>query len=266
MTDYRLALMAGADIPIPELQLIIHVPVIKDIAYMGEKEFFTAMQYLCIEKESLIQDESLLQSMTNFQVLMKVLGQTQDKEKKTMISTLLTILFPGYNSIITPRSIVLNATDNSGHTVMIDDNNFEMFKGVLKEVLCVNSLFQRENIVYNPGNARAKEIADKLMRGRRKIAEINSQKQNGESILVRYISILTVARVASLNDCIGYNIFQLFDLMERYTAFVEWDTDLKVRLQGGEPNKQVESWMRDLHSQTTTAFTADSIPSGMQVY
>jgi hypothetical protein len=36
MTDYRLSLMAGIDIPIPELQLTVHVPTIKDIAYMGE--------------------------------------------------------------------------------------------------------------------------------------------------------------------------------------------------------------------------------------
>ncbi len=266
MTDYRLALMAGADIPIPELQLVAHVPVIKDIAYMGEKEFFMAMQYLCIEKEALIQDKSLLSSMTNFQVLMKVLGQTQDKEKKIAISTLLTILFPGYNNIITPRSIVLSAADGSQRTTMIDDDNFELFKSVLKQILCVNSLFQRDNIVYNPINRRAKEIADKLMRGRHRAAQINSQKQSGESILVRYMSILSVARVASLNECKEYNMFQLFDLMERYTAFVEWDTDLKVRLQGGKPDKQVESWMRDLHAQASTAFTANNIPSGMKVY
>ena len=43
MTDYRLALMAGIDIPIPELLLVVHVPTVKDIAYMGEQEFFLAV-------------------------------------------------------------------------------------------------------------------------------------------------------------------------------------------------------------------------------
>jgi hypothetical protein len=42
-------------------------------------------------------------------------------------------------------------------------------------------------------------------------------------------------------------MFQLFDLMERYTGYVEWDTDLKVRLADGKPDKQVESWMKELH-------------------
>ena len=50
--------------------------------------------------------------------------------------------------------------------ILIDDSNFEIFQAVLKEVLCVNSIFQGNNIIYNPGNDRAKEIAAKLMRGR----------------------------------------------------------------------------------------------------
>lgn len=266
MIDYKLALMAGIDIPIPEFQLVVHVPIVKDIAYMGEREFFTAVQYICLEKEFFLQDKTLLKTMSNFQVLMKVLGQTQDKEKKSIISTLLTILFPGYKPVITPRSIVLNPIDETGNTVMLDDNNFEMFKGILKEILCVNNLFQRDNIVYNPKGQLATEIANKLMKGRLKAAELKSKKQSGESVLVRYISILSVAGVASLKDCLEYNIFQIFDLIERYTAFVEWDTDLKIRLQGGKPDKEVESWMRDLHSQKSTAFSAKDIPSGMKVY
>ena len=47
-------LMAGVNIPIPDLRIAIHAPSIKDIAHMGESEFFTAVQYLCLEKEMLI--------------------------------------------------------------------------------------------------------------------------------------------------------------------------------------------------------------------
>ena len=51
----------------------------------------------------------------------------------------------------------------------------------------------------------------------------------------------------SLEDCLNLNMFQIFDLMERYNAFIEWDVDLRVRLAGGKPDKPVESWMRDIH-------------------
>jgi hypothetical protein len=36
--------------------------------------------------------------------------------------------------------------------------------------------------------------------------------------------------------------------MERYSAKVEWDVDLQVRLAGGSPEEKVESWMKELHS------------------
>ena len=238
MADYRLALMAGIDIPIPELQLTVHVPTIKDIAYMGEQQFFMAVQYICLEKESLVQDETLLASLTNFQVLMKVLEQSQDKEKKIALITLLKLLFPEYTAMIT-------IAGETAKTVMIDDSNFTIFQSVMRQVLCVNSLFQGENVIYNPANDRAKEIADKIMRNRRKVAE--QKGASNESVLTRYISILTVAKVISLSECGALNMFQLFDLMERYTGYVEWDTDLKVRLAGEKPDKQVESWMKELH-------------------
>lgn len=238
--------MAGIDIPIPELQLTIHVPVIKEIALMGETKFFMAVQYLCLDKESLIQDETLLSSLTNFQVLMKVLEQSQDKDKKNAVVMLLTLLFPDYIPVITRNSIILTK-QGENQPLLIDDNNFDIFQSVLKEILCVNSLFQGNNVIYNPANDRAKEIAEKLMRGRRKVAEIKS-KGNNESVLTRYISILTIgSNTMSLEDCLNLNMFQIFDLMERYNAFIEWDVDLRVRLAGGKPDKPVESWMRDIH-------------------
>lgn len=238
--------MAGIDIPIPELQLTIHVPVIKEIAFMGETKFFMAVQYLCLDKESLIQDETLLSSLTNFQVLMKVLEQSQDKDKKNAVIMLLTLLFPDYIPVITRNSIILTK-QGENQPLLIDDNNFDIFQSVLKEILCVNSLFQGNNVIYNPANDRAKEIAEKLMRGRRKVAEIKS-KGNNESVLTRYISILTIgSNTMSLEDCLNLNMFQIFDLMERYNAFIEWDVDLRVRLAGGKPDKPVESWMRDIH-------------------
>ena len=34
--DYRLALMTGVDIPVPELQIAIHQPTIEEISLIGE--------------------------------------------------------------------------------------------------------------------------------------------------------------------------------------------------------------------------------------
>ena len=118
--------MVGGDIPIPELQITMHNPSITEISLMGEKEFFTAMQYLCIDKEALIQDETLLANLSNFQVLMKVLEQSQDKQKKNNIQTLLLLLFPEHQATILPSSIILSKKGEQ--PIVIDTNNFEIFQ------------------------------------------------------------------------------------------------------------------------------------------
>lgn len=265
--DYRLPLMTGIDIPIQELQLVVHPPTIEEIAHMGEQQFFMASQYLCLQKESLIQDKVLLSSLTNFQVLMKVLEQSEDKEKKIAIVNLLSLLFPNYVPMITKNSIILSSQEEGQSPILIDNNNFDVFQAVLKEILCIHNIFQGSNIVYNPANDRAREIADKLNKARQKIqAQKAAQGNSNESVLTRYLSILSVAKVATLNECSKYNLFQLFDLMERYTGWVEWDTDLQIRLAGGSPDKSPESWMRDLHSTNQVQTPAGAGSSQIKVY
>ena len=119
---------------------------------------------------------------------------------------LLKLLFPNYSAVLTKNSIILKPLDGD-NLVLIDNDTFTIFQSVLKEVLCMNSIFQGENIIYNPINQKAKEIADKLMRGRRKAAELKNKDNSNDSVLTRYISILTVARVASLEQCLQCNLF-----------------------------------------------------------
>lgn len=243
--NIQLALMAGVEIPLPQFQLIIHSPTIKEIAFMGESDFFSAMQYLCIDKTSFIQGENVLSNLNNFQILMKVLEQPENKGKKQTIQTLLMILFPNAQIAIMPRSINIITGEQ---IVMIDEGNFEDFQRIIKEVLCVSSVFQGKNIIYKPKGEKAKKIAAKIAKNRQKIAQQKAQGEGDTSILTRYLSILRIGPRIPLTESIEYNLFQLFDQVERYNAYVEWDTDLQVRLAGGTPDKQVETWMRNLYS------------------
>lgn len=243
-SDLMLALASGIDIPIPELQLVIHPPKIKEIAFMGEKNFFSAANYLCLKKEQITQDKTILSSYTNFEILMKVLKQPGDN-KKEIVQNLCSILFPSYQTIILPNSILLNGENNE--SIVLDKNNFDIFQEWLREILCLENLFQGDNIMYKPVNEAATKIAEKIYAGRRKIAEINNKQQSQSSVLARYLSILEVAQIISPLDGPELNLFQLFDLMQRYIAFSEQDIDSKVRLAGGKPDKEVENWMRDMY-------------------
>lgn len=246
--DISLALMTGIDIPIPELQLVIHQPRINEIAYMGEEDFFQAAQYLCLQKESLTSDETVLANLTNFQVLMKVIEQQPTSERKIALITLLSLLFPDYQAMITPNSIVLRDAE-SGAMKLIDKDNFQFLQDMITQILCLSSLLSGDNVVYKPANDKAKKIAEKIMAGRRKVAEIKSKESKKESILSRYISILTIGNDSmTLQDYCNCTVYQLFDLIERYNLYVDWDVDLRVRLTGTKPKKEVENWMKPIHS------------------
>ena len=84
--DIRLALMAGIDIPIPELQLTIHQPTIKEIAFIGDTDFFIGSQCLTVDKKLLQQDETLLENTNNFQIFMTIMTEKEsiDKRKATL--------------------------------------------------------------------------------------------------------------------------------------------------------------------------------------
>ena len=240
--DYRLALMAGIDIPIPECQIILHQPTIKEIAYLGESNFFTGVQCLCLQKNMVIQDESLLLTTTNFQIFMTIMQERQTADKKEDVLSVLRLLFPNYKVFLTPRSIMFNSADGN---FMVDEGNFENLQQMLSEVFCLQN---SDQAAFNPGNKKAKEIADKLMRARQKVAQLKAADGGGGSALAQYISTLTVGLESmSLHDCLDLTIYQMQDLMERYSLYINWDIDLKSRLAGGKPDKPVDNWMKNIH-------------------
>ena len=242
MIDYKLALMCGTDIPVPECQIVIHQPRIKEIALIGEKEFFIGAQSLCVTRTVLnSQDESVLENTSNFQIFMTIMSEKETRDKKAAVQQLLPILIPGYKIIFTPRSIVLSNQDGQ---ILIDENNFDILQNVLMEVFCFKSGMNQDT--FNPKNDKAKEIAEKLMRGRQRIAE--EKGQDSGSALVQYTSVLTVGlNSMSMQDVINLTLFQLYDLVQRYTLFINWDIDIKTRLAGGKPDSQPDNWMKNIH-------------------
>ena len=237
-----LALMTGIDIPIVECQLILHQPKIKEIALIGESHFFTAVQCLCLSKTSFIEDESLLNSTSNFQIFMTVMSSEEAVEKKKDVLQLLTLLFPQYKIILTPRSILFNGNDSQS---MIDESNFDIFQTVARKIFCTSSS-PMDQTTFNPADKKAEEIAAKLMKARQRVAEQNGSA--GSSVFSQYLSILTVGLSSmSISDLMNLTMYQLYDLIERYMLFTNWDMDIRSRLAGGKPDSKPDNWMKNIH-------------------
>lgn len=242
MDDIRLALMCGSDIPVPQIQAVVHQPRIKEIALMGETDFFVAIQCLNINKNLLEQDKTLLQNTNNFQIFMTIMSQPETKDKKEATKNLLSILFPNFSAMFSPRSLILSGKDM---TITIDESNFDYLQEVLHKVFCVSSN-NNQQAGFNPANKKAQEIAEKLMRGRKRVAEQNGQAN--ASIFSQYLSILTVGLSSmSLQELMELTMFQLYDLIERYQLYISWDIDIRSRLAGAKPDDKPDNWMKNIH-------------------
>lgn len=240
--DIRLALMCGIDIPIPELQTAIHQPTIKEISYVGEQEFFIGLQTLTINKNLISQGNSLLESTTNFQIFMTIMKEQETKDKKDAVLSLFQLLFPGSQVIVTPMSVLLN---KEGKQTIIDENNFEILQECVKNIFCINS-GPMDQMTFNPADEKAKEIAAKLMRGRQRVAEQKGDL-NG-STFGRYLSILTIGlNSMSLSEAMNLTMYQMYDLVERYTLYLNWDLDIRSRLAGAKPDSKPDDWMKNIH-------------------
>lgn len=196
--DYRLALITGVDIPIPALKAVLHQPTIKEISMIGEKIFFSGVQYLCISKESMnIEDENNLSNVSNFKLLMMVMEDEKQQDKKQNVIQILSILFPNYSVIFSPRAILLN---KDGENIIIDEGNFNILQAIIKDVFC---LATKEQDSFNPANDAAKKIADKIMRGRKIAAEQKAKAEGDHSVFTQYLSILCVGLHISILDLIN---------------------------------------------------------------
>ena len=240
--DIRLALMCGTDIPVPELQTTIHQPTIKEISYIGEQEFFIGLQTLSINKNMLAQGNSVLESTTNFQIFMTIMKEQETKDKKDAVINLFQLVFPGSQVIFTPMSILLN---KEGQQTLVDENNFDILQEMIKQIFCVNS-GPMDQATFNPADEKAREIAEKLMRGRQRVAE--QKGETNSSAFGRYLSILTIGLNAMpLSEAMNLTMYQMYDLVERYTLYLNWDLDIRTRLAGGKPDSKPDDWMKNIH-------------------
>lgn len=242
MFDYRLALATGVDIPIPELQIVIHQPTIKEISMIGEQDFFTGIQLLCINKTMYVEDETLLAQTTNFQIFMTMMNEKQIADKKEAVLQVLALLFPKAKVIFTPRSMMLNLNEVN---IIIDEGNFETLQQLLQEIFCLSKTDQS---TFNPADAKAKEIAQKLMKARQKVAASKAKEQQSGSMFGQYLSILAIGTgTMSLFETMQLTMYQLYDLVERYMLYTNWDLDVRSRMAGAKADKPLDNWMKNIH-------------------
>jgi hypothetical protein len=68
----------------------------------------------------------------------------------------------------------------NGENFIVDERNFESLQEICRKVFCVN---KTDGDKFNPQGAKAKEIAQKLLKARKRVAELKAQENPCSSVL-----------------------------------------------------------------------------------
>ena len=247
MENNDLLFLSGNDIPFLDAQIVIHQPTIKEIAFIGEEAFFTGCELINFSKNVLSEEDKMnLEDKSNFDILIAILGERNAvmQRNKDCVKMVLALLFPEYTINFDKKSIVLKKPDEEvSH--FINDNNFENFKQIFNIMFSFEKELSKE---YNPKGELAQKIADKLNKRHQQLAEIKPQAQKKIDILSRYVSILAIGNHQDMNSLLNYTVYQLYDEFERFQLKVGNDIYIKAKMAGAKDLKEVEDWMKDIHS------------------
>lgn len=246
-----------AKVPFPPAQLVIYQPSIYEVALLGETNFFMALNALTKDyKNSIIEDNSNLDSLTNFDIIMSIMREKTENGKLIFINVfqLFTLILPDYKPIITPASIVFQdiktEEGSQPQTHMIDKNNFDIFAQYLYEIFGLGAFLGDGAIQdYNPGGDRARALVEKFKKKHEYLAQL--KKDRGEntavaSILGRYINILAVGEQKDKNQLSQYSVYQLIEEFKRFELKEVFDYTTQAKMAGAKNVKDAKDWMQDI--------------------
>ena len=211
----ELLLLSGNDIPIEELNILLHPPKIKEIALIGEDKFFMGCDFLRFTKNKLpSQDRIHLENISNFEIIMSIMREKNPNIQSSITCAImvLSLLFPTYQIQIDTENMKIILKQNNLEFTL-DKNNYDIFIKVLNQILCLDG---SDNGDYNPSGDLARQIADKLKDRQAKLAAVKENNNQKIAILSRYVSTLAVGEHKDMNTLFNYTIFQLFDEFERF--------------------------------------------------
>lgn len=252
----KLLLQSGNDVPFQEIQLVIHQPSIKEIALIGQEQFFIGCEYLNFSKDNLKQQDKIrLRQFSNFEVLMTMMKEKDIAVKQIKISMqmVLSLLFPDYNIAFLPMSIMISKKiQDKFEQHLIDKDNFENFRNIVSRLFCLSDIKDKSGKKkYNPGGVQAQAIVKKFLAREQKLAKLKNQGRENKdvSILDQYISILAVGENKDKNQLLQYTVYQLFDQFRRFKLKESFNLYVSAKMAGAKDIGEIENWMGDLHSE-----------------
>lgn len=244
-----LKLITGIDIPVRELGVTLHQPTLREIAIIGEKEFYAAAHAFVLKTEGLNtenfteEDKKAISALSNFELFTTTMQSSP--ELSMHLNMLFALLFPNYTITIEERFLMLLPQGGDAKTsIIIQMEKFDLLQDYVSTILCLRP--GNNEAEYKPMGDKAKEIAEKLKRGREKVAKEKGLDRNLGSLLSKYISGLGIGTY-SLNilDACNLTLYQFFNQIERYGLKESHNFEIQARMAGAKDVEEID-WLKNI--------------------
>lgn len=240
--------LSGQPVPLEECNIIITPPKIKEIVAYGEDNFFMVLRILGKTNVFLApvrQGNSQLDRYNDFQLLLVILNE--EIKSKRLVESFFELVFPNYNVRITNNSIDFLIEERT--VGRISPFSFESFQNVLVELF--EPAREGEGEEYNPVDDKAREIAEKLKRGKEKREALkNNKNKKVKSLFGNYISVLSIGTTIDINVLYNYTPFQLYDAFTRFLHKMQSDFYQSISIQPFMDTSKIEApeeWYGELY-------------------
>lgn len=243
----QLLLYTGQDIYFPDGEFYLHQPTIAELATFGENKYYLITKILSSPLEELLQkDKTDLEGVDKFDVIMSMIQQQESFSLSfrmfliMMISKVSTIeYFPDRIICIIKEDIGQETPKVS--TVIIDKDLLNKLIPYIEEILNTSVTVQKSE--FDPANKRAKQIMEKILRGRERAHGKDKQKPQ-ISLLTYYCTLLGVNGF-SQEQINKMTVVQLCSIAEMYKRKIIYDEYFQVGLVAGhkDEDEPMKHWL-----------------------
>ena len=188
-------------------------------------------------------DKIGLEDKQDFEIFMSMINDKNFLKFKTDSLKILTLLFPEYNIEVKSQAILFIKDD---FKTALNYNSYKEFKAIIEDMFCLKGAGNGDD--YNPEKGRAEKIAEKLRKGKTKVAKLKGLSTDKVAVFSNYISGLAVGLQLDINDIMNYTVYQLFDQYQRFIKKQHSDVYLKAKMAGATGLDEVDNWMDNIHS------------------
>lgn len=236
-------LAAGAPIPVPNTEIKIRQPKIREIAIIGEEKFYSFVSYFKINKQSLmetvedIEQKKAISALTEYEVIKLLIDN--EPEVGFGMQFILQMVIKDIE-IVRFTDTFLFLKVKSGQQYIINNESFLVIKEIIYRIFAL----QDNKAEYNPANKAAAEIAKKLEERKRFLAQ--GQGKKGQSILADLVSILAVAfHCLNIDEILNLTLYQVFELTKRFGMYSQYQIQIQAMMQGAEDVELID-WMKKI--------------------